>query len=218
MTDASGSNAPTTEMRLFGSFINELREIMALSMEQPLDTAHMESLLECSGELLTQLRQHRQKRALPLYVVNFSDGGISDQQCDDMQPYSPISGAFNPVAPPLKHRRDGDRLQGEVTLGGVYEGPPQAVHGAVVAAIYDQLLATANAISGTAGPTAWLKVNYTKPTPLNTPLRFVAWKAEQDGRKILMRGQCFAGDEVITDCEALFIQYIPKGVAEAIRR
>lgn len=202
----------------FGLFINQLREILGLAMEQPLDQAHIETMLQNSEALVTLLRQHRQKRALPLYNVNFSDVKIPGDRFNNLMPYSPVSGQFNPIAPPLTFRSDGDRLCGEVTLGDVYEGPPNAVHGAVIAALYDQLLAFANVGSGSAGPTAWLKVNYLKPTPLNTALTFSAWKAEQDGRKVLMRGECHANGELLSDCEGLFIQFMPKGVKEAIKK
>jgi len=222
MTDASSPRDPVAEKEAFASYINELREILALSIVQPISASHIRMLRSHSDALLTQLRQHRQKRALPLYNVKKSDGPFTDKDCNELQPYSPVAGNLNPIAPPLLFRierdAEGERVYGDVTLGTLYEGPPGAVHGAVLSAIYDQLLATANVVSGTAGPTAWLKVNFTKPTPLNAPLTFVAWKAEQDGRKITMRGECFANGELVTDCEALFIQFIPKGVADAIKR
>ena len=218
MTDAPPAGTTPADTELFASYINELREILELSIAQPMTPAHVRMLRSHSNALLTQLRQHRQKRALPLYNVKKSDTPFTSQDCNELQPYSPVSGYLNPIAPPLTYRREGDKLYSEITLNNIYEGPPQSVHGAVVTAIYDQLLAMANVISGTAGPTAWIKVNFTRPTPLQVPLTFVAWKAEQDGRKMLMRGQCFANGELITDCEGLFIQFIPKGVAEAIKR
>jgi len=225
MTDASIPTDTVADEEAFASYINELREILALSIVQPINIRHVQMLRSHTDALLTQLRQHRQKRALPLYNVKKTDSPFTDKECNELQPYSPVAGSLNPIAPPLVFRIDraienseGVRVHGEVTLGPIYEGPPGCVHGAVLSAIYDQLLATANVVAGTAGPTAWLKVNFTKPTPLNVPLKFVAWKAEQDGRKILMRGQCFAGDDLVTDCEALFIQFIPKGVADAVKR
>lgn len=218
MTDASPDSAHADDIEAFASFINELREILELSILQPIDQDHISILRAHSGQLLTQLRQHRQKRALPLYNVKKSDSPFTARDCNELQPYSPVSGALNPVAPPLTYRPEGDRLYSDITLGGIYEGPPKSVHGAVVTAIYDQLLAMANILSGSAGPTAWIKVNFAKPTPLHVPLSFVAWKAEQDGRKILLRGQCFANGELVTDCEGLFIKFVPPGVAEEIKR
>lgn len=218
MTDASTPSVQATDIENFASFINELREILELSIAQPITPEHIGMLRSHSGALLTQLRQHRQKRALPLYNVKKSDSPLTAEDCNSIQPYSPVSGALNPIAPPLTYRPEGDRLHADITLGGIYEGPPKSVHGAVVSAIYDQLLAMANILSGTAGPTAWLKVNFSKPTPINVPLNFVAWKAEQEGRKVTLRGQCFANGELVTDCEGLFIQFVPPGVAEEIRR
>lgn len=218
MTDASNTRSQAADIEFFASYINELREILELSIQQPIDQGHVALLRSHSGALLTQLRQHRQKRALPLYNVKKSDGPLTADDCNSMQPYSPVSGALNPIAPPLTYRPEADKLYSEITLGGIYEGPPKSVHGAVVTAIYDQLLAMANILSGTAGPTAWIKVNFARPTPLDVPLSFVAWKAEQEGRKVLLRGQCFANGELVTDCEGLFIKFVPPGVAEEIKR
>jgi hypothetical protein len=218
MTETRSAAPEAADIEFFASYINELREILALSIEQPVDRAHVAQLRGHSSALLTQLRQHRQKRALPLYNVKNSDSPLSAQDCNELQPYSPVAGALNPIAPPLTYRPEGDRLYSDVTLGAIYEGPPNAVHGAVVTAIYDQLLAMANILSGSAGPTAWIKVNFARPTPLHVPLTFSAWKAEQNGRKILLRGQCIANGELVTDCEGLFIQFIPPGASEETRR
>jgi hypothetical protein len=218
MTDASTDRASPADIENFSLFINELRDILELSILQPIDRGHIDSLRSQSSALLTQLRQHRQKRALPLYNVKKSDSPMTAKDCNDLQPYSPVSGALNPIAPPLTYRPEGDRLYSEITLGGIYEGPPKSVHGAVVTAIYDQLLAMANILSGSAGPTAWIKVNFARPTPLHVPLTFVAWKAEQEGRKVSLRGQCFANGELVSDCEGLFIKFVPPGVAEEIKR
>lgn len=128
-------------------------------------------------------------------------------QLDDLLPTSPITGPFNPIAPPLKVVQEGERVLGRVTLGNAYEGPPGCVHGAMIAAIYDQLLAIANIRCGAAGPTAQLNVSYHRPTPLHQPLEFTAWVAAREGRKITLHGECHANGERVTSCEALFIHF-----------
>jgi acyl-coenzyme A thioesterase PaaI-like protein len=128
----------------------------------------------------------------------------------DFIAYSPVSGRNNPMAPPVRlHVLPGEddsagkhRIGGEVTFGPAYEGPPGHVHGGWLAAMFDELLGFAQLSPGF---TAYLHVNYRKPTPLNTPLSLEAWVESIDGRKRIVRGECRAGDVLLTDAEGLFV-------------
>src|SRR3954447_21739820 len=117
----------------------------------------------------------------------------------DFVAFSPVSGLRNPMSPPVGLRvesgspRDGvdveHHIAGDVTFGPAYEGPPGHVHGGLVAAMFDELLGFAQLSPGF---TAYLHVNYRKPTPLNAPLSLRAWVESVDGRKRLVRGECHA--------------------------
>jgi acyl-coenzyme A thioesterase PaaI-like protein len=138
-----------------------------------------------------------------------SEAGL---QPGDFVGFSPISGRNNPMAPPLtmrvrrgSHREDLDldyHITGEIKFGPAYEGPPGHVHGGLIAAMFDELLGFAQL---TPGFTAYLHVNYRKPTPLDTDLSLVAWVASQDGRKRIVRGECYADEVKLTDAEGLFV-------------
>ena len=130
----------------------------------------------------------------------------------DFVGFSPVSGKSNPMAPPvtLKVKSGSPRegidvdvhIVGDVTFGAAYEGPPGHVHGGLIAAMFDELLGFAQLSPGF---TAYLHINYRKPTPLNVPLSLVAWVDSVDGRKRMLRGECYAGDTLLTDAEGLFI-------------
>ena len=123
-------------------------------------------------------------------------------------PWSPISGCYNPMAPPVHMEKVGDKIVGTATFGLAYEGPPEGVHGAVVAGVYDQVLAFAAMVNGTPGHTAYLTTHYRSITPIQTPLRFETWVERTEGRKIFTKGACYApGDTLVTEAEALFIEY-----------
>ena len=124
-----------------------------------------------------------------------------------MLPFSPVTGRFNPMAPPVEVSVEEDgSVVGSCTLLNAYEGPNRCVHGSIVASIWDQILAFANIANQTAGPTAWLRVDYKRPTPLDQPLRFIAKTDSVDGRKIRTRGQCVdESGTVLTEAEGLFI-------------
>lgn len=130
-----------------------------------------------------------------------------DGDINTILPWSVISGRYHPIAAPVVMSVDGDKVIGEVTLSLAYEGPPDGVHGAIVAGIYDQLLAFAAMVKGTPGHTAFLTTRYRAITPIEQPLRFEAVVDRVDGRKTFTSGQCFAGGELVSEAEALFIRY-----------
>lgn len=119
---------------------------------------------------------------------------------------NPLSGYSNPIAPPLVSWIDGDTARGKVTLGWAYEGPPETVHGGVVAAVFDHFLGLAQVMGQKPGMTGTLKVSYHQRTPLNTELQLRARVRRTEGRKTWVRGEMAAGDTLTASCEGLFIQ------------
>jgi hypothetical protein len=125
----------------------------------------------------------------------------------DFVGHSPVSGANNPIAPPLRMRVVGDpegehHIEGDIVFGAAYEGPPGHCHGGWVAAMFDELLGF---VQLQPGFTAYLKVDYRAPTPLNEELALRGWIESIEGRKRLIRGTCRLGDRLLSEAEGLFI-------------
>ena len=126
----------------------------------------------------------------------------------DFVAFSPVSGRSNPMSPPVmlqveEGAEDGQVvITGEVTFGPAYEGPPGHVHGGWVAAMFDEALGFAQLAPGF---TAYLHVNYRKPTPLNAKLDIKAWVDSVDGRKRMVKGECHLDGTLLSDAEGLFI-------------
>jgi acyl-coenzyme A thioesterase PaaI-like protein len=125
----------------------------------------------------------------------------------DFVRFSPVSGPSNPIAPPLKMRvvdgGDGEQhIEGTVTFGPAYEGPPGHCHGGWIAAIFDELLGF---VQMAPGFTAYLKVDYRAPTPLNRELSLRGWIDHVEGRKRLIRGTCSLDGVLLSEAEGLFI-------------
>lgn len=124
----------------------------------------------------------------------------------DFLDYSPLSGRGNPIAPPLRMRivddPDRHRIDGTVRFGPAYEGPPGHVHGGFVAAMFDELLGFAQLAPGF---TAYLHVDYRKPTPLDVELELTAYVDRVEGRKRFVRGECRYDGTLLTEAEGLFI-------------
>lgn len=122
-----------------------------------------------------------------------------------VMPYSPVSGRRNPVSPPVRLWRNGEEVAGEVTFSPTYAGPPNSVHGGIIAAVFDELLSMANVITGAAGYTGTLTIKYHRKTPLNTPVELWAKNVRTDGRKQLSRAEMRVSGEVTASAEGLFI-------------
>jgi acyl-coenzyme A thioesterase PaaI-like protein len=120
-------------------------------------------------------------------------------------PYDYVMGKWNPLAAPVHIEWNDPLSVGTVTFGTAYEGPPGCVHGAAIAAAFDQVLNVANLMSGVAGPTARLELRYRRPTPLHRAVRFEGWVKQREERKIHAAGRLLADGEVTVEAEGLFI-------------
>jgi acyl-coenzyme A thioesterase PaaI-like protein len=120
--------------------------------------------------------------------------------------YNPVIGKVNPFAPPLVVQFDEKgRASARITLSRVHEGPPNAVHGGIVALLIDQLLGHAVGTAGPPGMTASLTVRFRKPTPYDTELLVEAWHTGSEGRRVTAEASITADGVVVADATALFI-------------
>lgn len=127
----------------------------------------------------------------------------------DFFPTSPIIGFANPVAPPVYVEAVDGAIEGTAFFDYQYEGPPNCVHGGVIAMVFDEILGAASIVAGNPGMTGTLTVRYRKPTPLRTPLRLRAEMAGRSGRKITIVGSMYRDDELLAEAEGLFIEVFP---------
>jgi len=183
---------------------NALRRAAHASLDANGDPATLDRLATQAEALAEEIEAIATGNPLPLFAMVDFEGDLGR-----IIPFSPVMGRLNPIAPPISIRRDGDRVISEVTLNSAYQGANGIVHGAVIAGIYDEVLAMANLVAGTPGPTGKLEVRYRKPTPIRTPLRFEAWLDRADERKVFTHGTCHANGELVSEAEGLFIRINP---------
>jgi len=169
----------------------QLRAIAALLATRELDddtltvaTAHLDAIRATLDELPTRPRW---------YEVDASDRGASRAYHDE---FGPLRGAASVIAPPLvfsaKKAGDGEVVVAHARCGAVYEGPPRLVHGGIVAACFDEVLAVAQRDAGINGLTTELTVRYRAPITIDTDLLFTAWIESDDGRRATGRAACTA--------------------------
>lgn len=120
-------------------------------------------------------------------------------------PYSPVLGALNPISPMAQFSVTESGIQGTVTLGAPYNGPPGSVHGGVIALVLDELLGSTTLASGVGGFTGTLSIRYIAQVPLDTELELHGWVDRKDGRKTFAVGEIRLAGEVLSRAEGIFI-------------
>lgn len=174
--------------------------------------APLEVIDEASGHIqkaLQVLAPHLQKGEGWSAISIASDTPGIAWEDDDLtacMPYSPVTGKRNPIAPPVKMwRGEGNDVSGETIFSPTYAGPPDSVHGGIIAAVFDELLSMANVITGKAGFTGTLSIRYHQKTPLDTPIELWARNEKSEGRKQISRAEFRVNGEVTASAEGLFI-------------
>lgn len=121
----------------------------------------------------------------------------------------PFLGPSHPFAPPLRAERHGDLAVVTATFTHVYEGPPGAVHGGIVAAAFDMVLGSAASMAKRPGLTGTLTVRYRKSVPLYQPIRFEGWIDEVGERKTMVAGRAVlhneSGHVLLAEAEGVFV-------------
>jgi acyl-coenzyme A thioesterase PaaI-like protein len=175
----------------------DLRAIADLLAEREIDAATSDALEAALGAARVALEAAplADRAALP-------PGAHHDR-------VGPLRGFENVVAPPLVFgepaTRDGMLVVNAVArCGARYEGPPGLVHGGIVAACFDEMLAVAQRDAGVGGVTRSLEVRYRRPIRVGEALVFTAGVEHDDGRRALVRGACHVDGELCADATAEF--------------
>jgi len=129
-------------------------------------------------------------------------------------PFSPVIGHVSPLSAPVEVEVREGHVHARMHFGSAYEGPPGCVHGAMIAAVFDEVLGAANIVTGTAGMTGTLTVRYVQPTPLHADLTAEGWTDRVEGRKIFAAGEIRHNGDVTARCEGVFIAPDPSRWAD----
>jgi len=123
--------------------------------------------------------------------------------------YSPYTGPLNPLSPPVRlELADGEtgrEVVGSARFRDTFNGPPNGVHGGVIAAVLDEVLGVACLAVDRGGFTGTLTVRYRRPTPLNQRVTIRGWVERTEGRKTFAKGTFHDGDILLAEAEGTFI-------------
>jgi hypothetical protein len=140
-------------------------------------------------------------------VLDLGEGsfGLDVRDLGAFFPYSPVIGARNPISPKIHFEVRGDELHGEHVFDAPWCGPPTAVHGGVIALVFDELLGSKNVVNEVGGFTGTLEVKYRSLTPLGEPIRLRAWIDRREGRKTWTKGTMHHGALLCAEAHGVFI-------------
>ena len=118
-----------------------------------------------------------------------------------------VGGQLNPISAGLQYHRDGDEAVGVGTISACFEGPPDRVHGGMVASAFDEVMGAVFRVRQLPSTfTGTLSVRYVGAAPLNTELTFRARLTGIEGRKHFVEATGTGPDGVFATAEATFIQ------------
>jgi acyl-coenzyme A thioesterase PaaI-like protein len=180
--------------------IDGLKKINSKVMRLGGSLETLTSAAERVEALLASLDKVTEKRAIQTYRFEFDRNDPNN-----VLPFNPATGAFNPLSPALEMTLEGKKLVAQCEFSNCYESAPDSVQGGMVSAVFDQILAYAIMSEGKTGPTLWMKVTFRKPTPINEKLRFECAVDSVDGKKYLVKATCFFGDVCVAEAEGLIL-------------
>lgn len=125
-----------------------------------------------------------------------------------------IGGPLNPLSARARYFRQGDEAVGRVTIDVGHEGPPDRVHGGMVASIFDEVMGTVFRVQSLPSAfTGSLSVRFEGPAPIGVELEFRARLAGVDGRKYAIEGEATGPQGRFASATAVFIEMNPEHMA-----
>ncbi len=125
----------------------------------------------------------------------------------EFDPFSVGGGHLHPASVNIKYFKESDSaVRGEVVVDPMFAGPPERVHGGVVALLIDDLMGALNRMRGRQAYTGRLSVHYHAATPVGEPLVLRAWIDTASGRKVRQRAEVHAPNGLCVKAEGLFIR------------
>ncbi|OBI52575.1 hypothetical protein [Mycobacterium sp. E787] len=199
--DAKFGEAPLAQTVVAAGAMRRLSSLL-LSLEHPHPTvdAMLARFAEWEGELAPAAAADPAPRI----------GEIPDDPRRVYLNHATDIGAYNPCFPEYRFDQvDAEKATGLVCFPLVYEGPPGLVHGGFLGVFFDCVIQHHNCVTGLSGKTRSLLVNFRRPTPVLTELRFDIDRSPVE-RGITSTARLLLGEEVLCTGEVTTLASPPE--------
>jgi len=116
-------------------------------------------------------------------------------------------GPDNPVGLHIRFSLVNGRCEGEFTPNENHVGYENTVHGGIIYAALDDVMANVLYLQQIKAHTARCEIRYRRPLEVGQSIRLSGWIEKQKRRLILLKGEASTidGNVLIADCEASFM-------------
>ena len=116
-------------------------------------------------------------------------------------------GKENPIGLRIQFHFDGESCTAEFTPGGNHVGWQDTVHGGIIYAALDDVMANVLYLQGRKAHTAKCEVRYRRPLRVGETIRLRGWVDKEKSRLVVLKGEArrAADDAVVADCESTFM-------------
>jgi len=208
------------------TFVDAIRDLIGVVRTADLSDTDLGWATTMIHDIADRLRPSMVKGVRMQHTLRFEDyaserGLIDPDSIDDRAaaseldpveffPYSPVIGRLNPISAPVRMwRAVGDsngEVHGEAVFGSAFNGPPESVHGGIIAATFDELLGATAVVNGLGAFTGTLSVVYRSPTPLDQLVEMRGWVSGSERRKVFLEGELTHEGTVCATASGIFIR------------
>lgn len=116
-------------------------------------------------------------------------------------------GVDNPIGLQIRFRMENGRCLGEFTPEVNHVGYDNTVHGGIIYAALDDVMANVLYLQEIKAHTARCEIRYRRPLEVGQAIRLVGWVDRQRGRLVMLKGEArrIADDALVAECDASFM-------------
>lgn len=116
-------------------------------------------------------------------------------------------GVDNPVGLQIRFRMENDRCIGTFTPNVNHVGYDDTVHGGIIYAALDDVMANVLYLQAIKAHTARCEIRYRRPLAVGQTIRLAGWIDQQRRRLVTLKGEArrAVDDELVAECEASFM-------------
>ena len=117
-------------------------------------------------------------------------------------------GPDNPIGLQIRFHFDGEKCTGQFTATENHVGYENTVHGGIIFAALDDVMANVLYLQNIKAHTARCEIRYRRPLEVGQKIQLTGWIESERRRLIVLKGEARLADsgQPVADCEASFMK------------